>query len=453
MKRKKTLQTILVIFLVLIVVSTAYAITVDKVLAWGAGAWSGTSRIIPSLVKIAGGQGAGTFYRIAFGWPGVAVMATCLAGQYMWDHRNDEGALGDAIRAFLGYMGYRATSTGVQKGTLAGEGNLTPNAAASSAVASFLSQYPGIQVYWFTTAALADAAQGGSYWCTYGGYMTYINSGTNTANAECRAVTRHNGTHPPGTHTGIGRADYGYMAFCYPKGAGAVTADTTWTDKTVGQMATDAEAKLNDGTQDATEKALWEEVEKKIGEALRTNDRTILDRTNSTGKKVEDAVKEQTEAAVNAESTPEEDSVGVIEAIMNLTNTIVEEFGKLANTISTAVSSALGLNDAVDVSTTAIDANENDTVTDTAIITSEINTQKEATEGYLDALFDSVSGLADRMKDKIETMVGAGSGVCSLQFSVYGQTQTLDFCNIDFSAIHTAVLFVATVAAAMIIIL
>lgn len=458
-KGKKILTTVLIISLVLIVVGTAYAVTIEKVIAWGTGAWSGTSRIIPSLAKIAGGQAAGNFYRVAFGWPGVAVMATCLAGQYIYDHRNDEGALGDAIRAFLGHIGYRATVTGVQKGTLAGEGSLTPNQAASDEMAARVAQLgiSPVTVFWFSSYSAAAAAFGSAdYWCSYGGKMSVITGDWAGTNAGHATVTRHNGTHPPGVHTAGKIPDgYRYYVFAYPRGAGAVTAETNWVDRTPAQLQTDAEAKLTDGTQDATEKTLWEELEKKISEALRTNDTATLTKTNAAGKTLQDAINEQTEAAVNSESTPAEDSVGVIEAIMNLTNTLVEKMGIIGNYIlglPQTITNALGGN--IEGTNPPSPPEENPDISQ-LITDFGLEDKKDTEKNLMKTLLDNISSSFDEFRQTItgalQNMVEV-SGSCGVfSTTVFGNDFALNFCEFDFSALKSGILFVAGLYAFLIL--
>lgn len=427
----------------------AYAVTVSDVMAWGAGAWQGTTRIIPSLVKISGGAAAGNFYRVAFGWPGVAAMAVCLAGQYAYNHRNDTGALGDAIRAFLTLIGYRATVDGVEKGVQATEGYLTPNQAALDSMPSIYGTGTPRLLLWFSNETAAHTAYGTTWW--HSG-MQYIAGAAYATNAGRSDISLHP-AHTGACSVGIGN-NTKYIVFLFPRGSGSVTAETSWQTKTAAQLQTDATTALSDGTVAEAEKSLWTNFESIISTALRTNDTSVLGMTNSGGKTLDTAINEQTEAAINTDSTPAEGSTGVIEAINNLTNRIGDLITGAVTSMTTAIQNALGLSDTVaDQTNTGIDVNENDTVIDSATIAGELNAQKAVTVGYLDALFDAITGLADRMKAKVESMVNAGSGVCSLSFSVYGQNQSLDFCSIDFSAIRAALLFVATIAAVMIILL
>jgi hypothetical protein len=437
----------------------AYAVTVTDVMAWGAGAWQGTTRVIPSLVRISGGAAAGSFYRIAFGWPGVAAMALCAAGSYMYAHRNDTGTLGDAIRSLLAQIGYRATADGVEKGTTAGEGSLTPNAAALAVITAKIAAngYTPSKAIWFSTYSLAIAAWGNSPYFENSTHTYYYAGNWSSGAAGYGEIVRHSGAAGHAhTFPGIDQLWFGYVYFCYPNtgSGGAVTAETTWVSKTAAQMQTDAGTALADGTITDAEKNLWANLEPIFANALRTNDTSILGLSNGAGKTLDQVINEQSEAAINTDSTLAEESTGVIEAINNLTNRIGDLITGAVTSMTTAIQNALGLSDTVaDQTNTGIDVNENDTVIDSATIAGELNAQKAVTTGYLDSLFDSITGLADRMKTKVESMVNAGSGVCSLSFSVYGQNQSLDFCSIDFSAIRAALLFVATIAAVMIILL
>lgn len=453
--KKYVALTFIIVYTILLPFN-AYAVTVTSVLAWGSGQWTGSTRIIPSLVRVVGGPTAGAFYRTAFPIAGIVIMAGSFLGQYAYDHFDDQTQFGAAVRALAAQVGYRKESGQLQKGSPAGEGSLTPNAAALNSVQTFINSVGSPKtVHWFSTYALAAAAHGTNYWCSYGGAMTYINSGTNQANAEIVAVTRHNVTHPPGTHTGIGETGYMYMIFAYPKGSGSVTAETQWTNKTPAQMAADLATALGDGTLTDTEKSLWSTLENEIARAILDSDGGILGLVNPVNSKTLDQnIKEQTEAAINADSTPAESDTGIIDAITSLPQRIVDAISVLITETLNTVKSWIGVEDEVaDVSQQDIDEAENDNVIDTSVITGEVDAAKTQTEGYLDALFTSISGLSTRMKDKVESMVNVGSGVCSLSFSSYGQTAVLDFCSIDFTVIKAAILFVATVAAAMIIIM
>lgn len=460
-KRKKILTTVLVISLVFIVVGTAYAVTIDKVIAWGTGTWSGTSRIIPTLAKIAGGQAAGNFYRVAFGWPGVAVMATCLAGQYIYNHRNDEGALGDAIRAFLGYIGYRATESGVEKGVAAGEGSLTPNADAQATIDAYKTAngYTNSETFWFSSYAKAAAAFGNPPYYAIGKVTVGIAGNWQGTNAGSAQVTRHN-AHPanepcPVPSNGRAHNTTWYMIFAYPRGSGSVTAETIWESKTPAQLGTDAEAKLTDGTQDATEKTLWEELEKKISEALRTNDTSTLTKTNAAGKTLQDAIKEQTEAAINGESTPAEDSVGVIEAIMNLTNTLVEQMGIIGNYLlglPQTIANALGGN--IEGTNPPSPPEENPDISQLTTdfgLEDKKDTEKDLMKTLLDNISSSFDEFRQTITEALQNMVEV-SGSCGVfSTTVYGNDFALNYCEFDFSALKSGILFVAGLYAFLIL--
>lgn len=454
-KRRKILTTVLVISLVFIVVGTAYAVTVDKVIAWGAGAWSGTSRIIPSLVKIAGGQAAGNFYRVAFGWPGVAVMATCLAGEYIYNHRNDEGALGDAIRAFLGYIGYRATAGGVEKN----EGQIYQPVAGSALAtkAEQLRQYmidnmacTSATVIFYLNAA--DAAAGrDSYLSNHGAHSVYLFNTYSPGYPQMATVygAKHNTTDEYANGQGV--------AHCYPNPGyeNQLTGTDKWVSKTPAEMQADAEAKLTDGTQDATEKTLWEELEKIISKALRTNDTATLTKTNTAGKSLEDAIKEKTEAAIKADSTPAEQSSGVIDAILKLTNTLVDQVGLVLTKLMALpgqIASAIG----GDIGGTTPPTPPDETPGVTEILTEigmddKKTSEKTIMKELLDTITESFDEFRQTITEALQNMVEV-SGSCGVfSTTVYGNDFALNFCELDFSALKSGILFIAGLYAFLIL--
>jgi len=71
----------------------------------------------------------------------------------------------------------------------------------------------------------------------------------------------------------------------------------------------------------------------------------------------------------------------------------------------------------------------------------------------LDELWNVTGGLRDDIEAKMQNLIGAGGGLCSLSFDVFGRTCYFNFCDIDMSAIRTVVVAVGIIAAMMIVIL
>lgn len=421
-----------------------YAVTGTDVLRIGAGVWSGTTRIIPTLAKVAGGAAGGAWYRVPFSPAGIGIMLACLTGQYLWNHYDDDSQLGEAIRAVAAQVGYRKGSSGQpQYGSI----NYAPIAgsAYANSVASIKSTAPrttwGTLVYesHSTTSALR-ASSYSAYWTAHPEYSTWASFTADNGNASC-----------------IGKYNYynqgqGYAIMCYPTSnvAGSIAQQTTWVDKTVAQAQTDFQTAVTDATQTDAERSLWDAVEGQIATDLdATTTSGILQATNSAGKTLDTALNEQAEAGINSESTPAEGSTGVIDAIKSLYELIKNGI----SSVIASISSALGLSDTVaDVSTQGIDANENTTVVDGAGGEVDLTAKKAELSGILDTLWNAVGSLRGRVEEKINSMIGSSGSVCSVTFEYYG-THAISFCDIDMTIIRSAVIVVATIAAVMIIIM
>ena len=431
----------IIILLLISIPGYSYAnpTTVQWVEKMADGVWNGTTKVIPALVKTVGAVAGTKWWKVGMGWGSLAVLAGCIGYEgYVALYGEDP------IRDWLNSKGLFIEDGTPKQITALGEGNYIPNIDAWNSVASFLANYPGIKVYWFSTYALAAAAQGGNYWCTYGNSMTYINSGTNQANAECVAVTRHNNTHPPGTHTGIGRSDIGYMAFCYPKGSGSV-ANQGKKEITTAAFE-DAAADAWDADNGSTEKAkkAMDKIIDAIVNAINTAPwGDIMSRVNpNTQQTTRQAVNKAVQDAIDGGDEVADEAVGTLAQIL-------KAIVALAKAIANAISELLGLDEGSvnDVP----EAETNDEIIGEGVVDDQIDDEKGIMTGFLESVWDSVDGLRDTITGKINTMIGAGGSCSILSTDVYGGTFSIDFCSIDWTAWRYMILAVASIAACLIV--
>jgi hypothetical protein len=133
---------------------------------------------------------------------------------------------------------------------------------------------------------------------------------------------------------------------------------------------------------------------------------------------------------------------------------ILEKIWKAITEGFTGLKSWIGFSDVpADVTNTGMDPNENATVLGEEGIETEVTAEQEKTTGILEGLWTATSALRIDIESKIGGMITPGSGVCSLNTSIWGVTLEFGVCDVDFSVFRTVIIAIGAIVAVMIVIM
>jgi hypothetical protein len=255
-------------------------------IASSAAGWSGSVRVIPTLIK------AGNVAKWLVGTcspASLAIMGAAVLGQYALEHPEQLEKLG----AWLNYNAYRINNGQYQKSTTTG--GMVPGSAGDVGLAAYN--------VWMNAA----------YGVGWGGWSTEVvqnNTAYNARKAQLLAGNAYTQTGAYHSEAGIIANNTfvkqgcvpgpycGVIALVIPYNPADYTSSTNWNNVAASAVVTTWN---NDwiGTPPAVATQLWENMEKKIEagqaqELVNASSNTIMDyASNQTGKTVKDVISEQ----------------------------------------------------------------------------------------------------------------------------------------------------------------
>lgn len=404
--------------------------------------WTGTAtKVMPTLIN----NGiASKWYGVGFTPASIAAIVGCTIAGHLLTKGIDyaQGKWSE----WLGLKNYRIQNGAYQKytpgqGWSAVTGSLLETAAAGT-VSYYQGQGYGITgVEWHGTATDAQNA-----------YVAWHNSLNNFDSSLGAAVVSSNG------HLKWwGWIKDGNVKFFFTANTGyeneLVNDQGSWAAESSGNVATSYTNDLTSQNPSSQAKAIADAVLAEIAAALQNGGGAILNQA------VRDALNQAVQTDLSQAAKTALDTAGQVNPDTDITTekkAADEATGDVPwiDKLIQKLKEALGLDvQQADVTNTSINPNENTDTIDADDITGRTDTAKQVTQTQLDTWFQGVSGLRTAIQTAVNNSINVAGGVCSIPFQVWGSAASLNFCDLDLSALRSVIIAVGMITAAVILIL
>lgn len=401
-----------------------------------------STRHLPVYVRTAGSVVGRNWWKAGLGWGSIAIIAGSVAIDFYKEYYGTS-----PISDFLAAFGIRRTGSIWEAIEDLNEGEYLPNQAALDSLNDTLAANGvtgTVTVRWYSTYQIAHAAQAGSFDNATG-------SGKNGiwgSNSNCRwDAWYHNVGADPSWHIPhhkyqpfIPYSYNGWVVFAAPNNQGSVYTQGSWSSITDSQAMAKIRERWGDSDGSSSlDKAAWETIEGKIAKDLDDGNlsgaTSVLDDVNpqnskTTKENMEDAVEDD----INDETEPDDEGTGWLEQIYKILKDFIGSIGLTAKNP-----------DDVPESQTQ------EQIINQQQIDTDLLAEKGKTVTYLESLWDSIDGLNDVVKGKIEALLGAGGACSVLSETLYGAEVSIDFCSIDWSAFRTFIIAIGAICACLIV--